>query len=65
MREVEENEQVIKTPIRLKGDRWDETYLHKGSNPIEVVKEIMHGDLSDRISWVYIPLWRFKEEESV
>lgn len=64
MREVEENEHVIKTLIRLKGDRWDETYLHKGSNPIAVVKEIMDNH-SDMISWVYIPLWRFKEEERV
>ena len=59
--EVLENENGVSTPVFLKSELFDETFLHKDRNPIEDVEEMLE-EYSDLINWVYIPLWRFRTE---
>ena len=58
---VLENENGVSTPVFLKSEFFDETFLHKDRNPIEDVEEMLE-EYSDLIHWVYIPLWRFRTE---
>ena len=59
--EVLENENGVSTPVFLKSGLFDETFLHKDRDPIADTQEAIK-EYSDIISWVYIPLWRFRTD---